>query len=230
MATLAVGQRLVELAGLGVDDIGAQRTGVAPEERIVQGAVAPVETRHMQSHQQHRERVDQPVTQPVVLHVGEECPVRQRVAQVAGQQNRFERLTVTAGTACRDADERDCGQTVVAEAPQDVELALGEASRQLLQRDVVRAHVQEAHHVAMGAGGKTHAELVGPHSEGLVPRQGQQAGLVAARTEAERYHPQGLPGSITATDDSTVDGTAIRSSTGSTMAGVGPTSRTVCTT
>ena len=56
---LAVRQRRVHLAGLGVDEVRRQRSGVTPEERVRQRAVAPEEARHVQAHEELRQRVEQ---------------------------------------------------------------------------------------------------------------------------------------------------------------------------
>ena len=54
------GQPRVQLAGLGVDQVGGERAGVAAEQRVRQRAVAPVETGEVQADEQPGQRVEQP--------------------------------------------------------------------------------------------------------------------------------------------------------------------------
>ena len=56
---LAVGELGVQLAGLGVDQVGGELARVAAEQRVRQGDVAPVEAQEMQAHEEKRERVDE---------------------------------------------------------------------------------------------------------------------------------------------------------------------------
>ncbi len=163
----------MELTGLGVDHVRAQCAGVPTEERVVERAVSPVEAGHVQPHQQHRQGVDQTIAQAIVLGVGEQRPVRQRVPQVPGHEDRLEGLAAGVGASGGDADERHGGQAVFAKSTEDVELPLGEARGQFLQGDIVRAHGQEAHDVAVGACRKAHAQLVGPVDERVDPRAGR---------------------------------------------------------
>ena len=51
---LAVGQPLVQLARLGVDEVRGERAGVAPEERVRERAVAPEEAGEVQPDEQLR--------------------------------------------------------------------------------------------------------------------------------------------------------------------------------
>ena len=60
---LPVGQPRVQLAGLGVDEVGGERAGVAAEQRVRQRAVAPVEAGQVQPDEQPGQRVEQPDAQ-----------------------------------------------------------------------------------------------------------------------------------------------------------------------
>ena len=79
-------QRRLQLAGLGVDEVGGEPAGVAPEQHVGQGHVAPEEVGEVQPDQQHDQRVDE--RRHVVRRepVREEAAVGQREAQVLGQQ------------------------------------------------------------------------------------------------------------------------------------------------
>ena len=58
VAALAVRERAVQLAGLGIDEVRRERARVAAEERVREGAVAPEEAA-MCSRRAARERVQQ---------------------------------------------------------------------------------------------------------------------------------------------------------------------------
>src|SRR5512132_1991789 len=60
---LSVRERGVELAGLGVDEVRGERSGVAAEERVREGAVAPEEAGQVEPHEQLRARVEEPVAE-----------------------------------------------------------------------------------------------------------------------------------------------------------------------
>ena len=82
---LAVGQRGMDLARLGVDEVGLDLVAVAPEERVGERAVAPVDAAPMEVDEQRRHRVEQPVA--VGLRPGRQThqqpPVLERVGEVA---------------------------------------------------------------------------------------------------------------------------------------------------
>ena len=59
VGALTVGERAVELTRLGVDEVGGQRAGVAPEERVRERAVTPEEAAQMQPGEQLGERVQE---------------------------------------------------------------------------------------------------------------------------------------------------------------------------
>ena len=59
LCPLAVGQALPHLAGLGVDEVGGQCSGVPAEQRVGQRAVLPGEADQVQPHQQFGQRVQQ---------------------------------------------------------------------------------------------------------------------------------------------------------------------------
>ena len=95
---LPVGQAIVQLAGLSVDQVRGERTGVAPEQGVRQRDVAPQEADQMQPHQQDDHGVDQPVDGVLPYAAVEQRPVRQGELQMPGDQNRVERLAVCSST------------------------------------------------------------------------------------------------------------------------------------
>ena len=76
------------LAGLDVDDVGAEGTGVATEQRVRQRAVAPVEAGEVQSDEQTGERIEHTLAEVRDLQStpGQQDPVGKRVVDVAGDQ------------------------------------------------------------------------------------------------------------------------------------------------
>ena len=60
---LAVGEAIVPLGRLDVDDVRQQRSGIAPEQRVRQGAVAPEEPGEVQADEQPDHPVEQPLAE-----------------------------------------------------------------------------------------------------------------------------------------------------------------------
>jgi hypothetical protein len=54
-----VGELVLQLTGLGVDEVRRESAGAAPEQHVRQRHVAPVEVGQVQPHEQHDERVDE---------------------------------------------------------------------------------------------------------------------------------------------------------------------------
>ena len=52
MPSLTVREARVQLAGLGVDEVGRERAGVAAEERVRERAVAPEEAAEVEADEQ----------------------------------------------------------------------------------------------------------------------------------------------------------------------------------
>ncbi len=103
---LPVGELLVHLGRLGVDEVGGELAGVAAEERVRQRAVAPEEPGEVQAHEQLRERVEQEIERRRENRARQHEPVRQRVVEVTREQHRLlarprALTTPTASTAGR---------------------------------------------------------------------------------------------------------------------------------
>ena len=102
---LAVGEAaVVELAGLGVDEVGGEGAGVAAEEGVRERHVAPEEADDVQAHEQHGERVDEPGRGVGPQALREQRAVGQRELQVAGDEHDVERLAVGVGAVGDDGD------------------------------------------------------------------------------------------------------------------------------
>jgi hypothetical protein len=63
---LAVGERVVHLGGLGVDEVGLQHLAVALEQDVGQGAVAPEDATAVQVDDEQRDGVEQALPVPVL--------------------------------------------------------------------------------------------------------------------------------------------------------------------
>ena len=95
----------MQLAGLGVDEVGGERAGIAPEERVRERAVAPEEAAEVEPDEQLRARVEQAAAQVGHAAAREERPERQRVVEVARDQDRLEPFAALGD----DSDRLDDG-------------------------------------------------------------------------------------------------------------------------
>ena len=133
---LAVGEPLgVELAGLGVHQVGGEGPGVAAEERVGQGHVPPVEAQQVQAHQQHRERVDESGGGLRAHVLAEKRPVGQGVGQVLGDEHRVELLAGDASAAGDDRGRVHAGRPQPQQVAQELVLAVSHGLADLLDRD-----------------------------------------------------------------------------------------------
>ena len=122
---LAVGQRRVQLGGLGVDQVGGERAGVEPEQRVRQRAVAPHEAGQVQPGQQLDHRVEQLVGRLPAARVGEQRPVGDRVVEEPGDQHGVE----VAGPVDHDAEHLDRGDAELVPARAAAGTRAGPAAR-----------------------------------------------------------------------------------------------------
>ena len=127
VVALPVGERVVQLAGLGVNEVCRERAGVAAEQGVGQGHVAPPEAREVEPHQQHRQGVDQPLCGVRAQALGEQRAVGQRELQVPGDQRGVERPTRCVDAAEDDSDRLHAGHIEALELAQQAVLAAGES-------------------------------------------------------------------------------------------------------
>ena len=182
-----VRQRLLDLAGLGVDHVRGQRAGVEPEQRVRQRAVAPVEADEVQPYEQLDQRVEQPVRRLVTARVGEQRAVGDGVLEELGDQDRVE----VVGPVDDDADHADRRHLVLGEDAQQPVLATGQLGVDLLQREDPSGLLDEPHDVPRDAA-LAHLDhpRVGPLLERQVPRQvDHAAGGVGWGREDEAHAP-----------------------------------------
>ena len=167
----------MDVAGLGVDEVGGEGAGVPPEQGVGQRAVAPGEAGEVQPHDQHRERVDEPGRRVGTQRGGEQRAVGQRELQVPRDERGLERVAVVVRAAGDDADGVDARDVEAAELEQQVVLALGERLADLLDGVDAAGEPDEAHDVPRDAAGERHEGRSGQSSSGSVPRQEEQVVL-----------------------------------------------------
>ena len=175
----------MQLARLGVDEVGGERARVAAEERVRERAVAPEEAAEVEADEQLRARVEQPPAQVGHAAAGEEGPERQRVVEVPRDQDRVE----VAAALGDDADGLDDRHLVGGERAEQPVLAPGELDRQLLERVQLRPEravvLDEANDVAVDPAHDLDEALVLPLGERLVPGQVEEVRVAGARDQLQ---------------------------------------------
>ena len=140
---LPVGQGGMLLAGLRVDQVGPERARVVAEQRVRQRAVTPEEPGQVQPHQQLHQRVEQPVGRLPDARAGEQRPVRGRVLEEPGHQDRVQ----VRPAVDDDADDLDRGHVELRQRAQQPVLAPGQPLAEGLERVELAALGDEADHV-----------------------------------------------------------------------------------
>ena len=189
---LAVAEGVVQLAGLGVDEVRRELAGAAPEQHVGQRHVAPEEPGQVQPHQQHDERVED-LGQAVVREaVAEQRPVGQGVLQVPGDQRRLDLLAVGGLAAADHADRLDRGQAEPAQVAQQPVLPVGPLLAGLLHGVDVLAEPHDPDDVPRDAAGQRHHDVVTPLVERELPGEGDQGRVRLRRDDAQRHgvHPR----------------------------------------
>ena len=159
---LATTELVVDLGGLGVHGVGPQRSGVSPEERIVQGAVAPEDPAEVEPDEQDGERIDQLVGDRRDIRGREEVGVGDRVPEMFGDQHCGKWLTRSVMPLERDTDQRDRRDAQLPKRREHIELADRKVVRELLEGSKVVRRRHEPHHVAVVPCGEDDRGLVGP--------------------------------------------------------------------
>ena len=148
VVALADGERVVQLPRLGVDEVGGKGAGIAAEQGVRQGAVAPVEAGVVQAHEQDRQRIDQPVGRVGAQGLGEQRAVGQRELEVARDQRGIERPTCGVDATEDDSDRLHARHVQARELAQQAVLAAGEGLAHFLDGVDGALEAHEAHHVA----------------------------------------------------------------------------------
>ena len=177
---------LVQLAGLGVDEVGGERAGIAAEERVRQRHVAPEEADVVQAHEQHGERVDEAGRGVGPQHLREQRAVGERELEVRGDERRPAAARPSASVRFGDhGDALDARDVEALQVAEHVVLAAGHLLGRLLDRDDATGEVREAHEVARDALGQEDDVLARPLGERRRPRQVSSAGSTELAGDAE---------------------------------------------
>ena len=194
VGALPVAERLVQLSGLGVDEVRRELAGAAAEEHVGQRHVAPEEAGQVQPDQQHDERVDDLGEAVLWEAVAEQRPVGQGVLQVPGDQGRLDLLAVGVLAAADHADRLDGRQPEAAQVAQQPVLAERQVLAGLLHGVDVLAQPHDPHDVPGDAAGERHHDVVAPLVEGGLPRERDQGRVGSRRDDAQRHAAQRRPG------------------------------------
>ena len=89
---LPVREAVVELAGLGIDEVRGERAGIPAEQGVGERDVAPEEADDVQAHEQRGEGVDEPGRGVRSQGLRVQRPVGERELEVPGDQHRVERI------------------------------------------------------------------------------------------------------------------------------------------
>jgi hypothetical protein len=154
------------LGGLGVDQVGHHRSGVAPEEDVGERGVAPEHPSQVEPDEQHHGGVDQHLSGGRGVPA-DHVPVGQRVVEVPRDQ----RGDVARPPGPHETHWLDHGQPAVDQHPQRAVLGFGVGGVGLLQRVDPVVVADEAHDVTTDAVGHGHQPLVVPLGQGHGPRQ-----------------------------------------------------------
>ncbi|CAH0327428.1 hypothetical protein SRABI128_06095 [Microbacterium sp. Bi128] len=144
---LAGGQIRVQFAGLGIDQVGGERAGVAAEQGVGERDVAPVEADQVQPDQQQGLGVDEAGQGVLAQHLGEERTVGHGELQVPGDQHRVQWPALRGGASGDDGHRLHAGNVQPGELAQHVVFVAGHVLRGFLDGDHGAAEVGEAHDV-----------------------------------------------------------------------------------
>ncbi len=146
---LAVADLVVEFTRLGVERISGEAHVVAPEERIRERTVTPVEARRVQPGEQGRHRLDQHLGDVEAGALAEDVAERHRIVQETRDQG-----CIGLAALIDEGNRRDDRQPALVQRPQQLELAPGEPQRQFLQRIELAVVLDETDDVAVEADGE----------------------------------------------------------------------------
>ncbi len=182
VVALALRERAVQLACLGVDEVCRERAGVAPEERVRERAVAPEEPAQVQAREQLDERVQEVRAQVGDAGAREQSAVGQGVVEVPGDQDRVE-IVAPRG---HDPDGLDDGERLSLQAAEERPLAPGGALRQLLDRVQRAVVLDEANDMAADPAHHGDEPVRLPVFERRLPGQVEKARMARAGDQLKR--------------------------------------------
>ena len=179
---LAVRQGRVDLAGLGIDEVGLDAVAVPAEERVGERAVAPVDAAAVEVDEEPGHGVEEPIaiTARAEREPLEEPAVLEGVDEEVGDED--------PGVPLRRLGEpgrRHGRQALLFQVPEDLELAASRLERLLLEGIESSAGLHEADEVPRWADVEVPERRVGvgPGGERQVPRELEQAGVAGPQAE-----------------------------------------------
>ena len=175
----------MQLARLGIDEIGRERARIAPEERVRERAVAPEEPREVDADEQLGERVQQAVAQIRHARAAEQAAVGQREVEVPRDQHGLGLVAVVPHVLRDHADGVDHGHDRIVQLAQQPVLEPRDARRQRLERVQPLAVADEAHDVAVDAARHLDQAIALPFVQRLAPRQVQEVRVPRAHEHLE---------------------------------------------
>ena len=158
---------LVELAGLGIDEVRGEGAGVAAEQGVRQRDVAPEEAHIVQPDEQHGERIDEAIGRVGSQHLREECAIGERELQVRGHERGGKRLARGILPSGDDRHTFDAGGVEAVQVAEHVVLAAGHLLGRLFDGDDAAREVGEPHEVAREALREEDDELLGHSPSGV---------------------------------------------------------------
>ncbi len=188
---LAGGELAVQVARLGVHEEGGERLRVAPEQRVRQRHVAPVEAHEVQAHEEDGERVDEARGRVRPQRLAEQRAVGERELEVLGDEHGLEPLAVRVLAPGDDAHRDDARHLEPAELPQQLVLAVRDRLADLLDRDHPPGEADEPHDVPRDAAGEGGERLRRPLLERDVPGQVEERRVGGRRGDLQVVHRHG---------------------------------------
>jgi len=131
----------------------------------------------MESHQKHRQGVDQPLRRVRAQALAEQGPVGQGPLQMQGDQAGVQLPAIGGGTPADDAQGHDTGLVDLVQEAQHVVFAGGEVCLDLLDRDDRAGELDEPHDVPGDTAWEGCKKLGGPVLQRQRPRQVEHCGI-----------------------------------------------------
>src|SRR5436305_4514551 len=151
VVALPVGEPLVQLARLGIDEIRGERAGIAAEERVRERAVSPEEAGEMQADEQLRECSRDRRLRCRQHAATEDQAVRKRELEKPRHEHGGQLVAVLRAPAVNDADRLDRRRLLALKRREQPVLTCRQPRRELLQCEQAPAELDEADDVAADA-------------------------------------------------------------------------------
>ncbi len=166
----------MQVARLGVHEEGGERLRVAPEQRVRQRHVTPVEPHEVQAHEEDGERVDEARGGVRAQRLAEQRAVGERELEVLGDEHGLEPLAVRVLSPGDDAHGDDARHLEPTELPEQLVLAVRDRLADLLDRDHPPGEADEPHDVPRDAAGRAASVSAGHSSSGTSQGRSRSAG------------------------------------------------------